>query len=37
MRADRRATDRAPHFSAPWWLVLVLLSPVVIAAWLGAH
>ena len=39
MTPDRRATDRVPDYTPPWWVSLALLvlmfGPVAVSVWIG--
>lgn len=41
MRTDRRATDRAPEHTIPWWVpaafLVLMLAPVVIPMIVGGQ
>ncbi len=39
MTPDRRATDRVPDYTPPWWVSLILVGlmfgPVAASVWIG--
>lgn len=36
MRTDRRATDRTPDHTPPWWIALVLLALFLLPVLIGS-